>query len=107
MILEILIIAVPALILGVAIGWILWKKFKLLDKTVEKIKDNNKQKTINNPKILIEKLNKNGPIVDMGEELSFGIAKNDQGKEVLDISRKPHVSLYVEKEKSLKKKRRI
>ncbi len=75
---EALVIGTIALLLGAGIGHIFRKKIKrLLDR-----KQKEKDKIINNPDLLVEKLSKNGKMVDSGEELKYSVIEEDGVRKV-------------------------
>lgn len=97
---EIIITGIAGIILGFIIGFIVFKKFKLME-WLAKQKLN---KVIKNPQILKKKLEENGEIYDMGEKIHIGITEDSGGKEILDIKRDP--KMKEEKPKKKKKARR-
>ena len=92
-------------IIGGVILKFISKKTKILDKLKEKRNQRNLNPIINDPKKLKEKLEENGAIVDMGEEVSFNIVKGKDGKDVLEESRKEYKPT-IHKTKPLKKEKK-
>lgn len=82
---EIITLSLAFLLLGIIIGRIIFGKTGLGEWWSNRRVIN----IIQNPNKLIEKLNANGTIVDMGEQVSFKVGENDKGKKILEISRKP------------------
>lgn len=68
---ETLIIGTIALLLGAGLGHVLRNKIKKLLNTKQKKMD----EIINDPDLLVEKLNKNGKMVDRGEELKYSVVE--------------------------------
>jgi len=97
MILEILFITVLAIIIGTIIATILYKKGIKIETKEEK----EKEKIINDPDLLLEKLNNNGKMVDSGEELKYSIVDN-KGVKSLELKKLPIISDKGEKEKNKK-----
>jgi hypothetical protein len=97
---EIIVICIAGIILGLLIGYILFKKFKL-DKWIKNKKLN---KVIKNLEILKKKLEENGEIIDMGKKIHIEVIESPGGKGVLNIIRDP--KMKEDKPKPKKKKKR-
>lgn len=66
---EFLVVGVLALTLGAVISY----KFRdRIERRFNKV-EREKTRVINNPELLLEKLNANGKMIDMGEELVFSV----------------------------------
>ena len=68
---EALVIGTIALVLGAGIGHILRNRIKKILNTKQKEMD----AIVNDPDLLVEKLNKNGKMVDSGEELKYSVVE--------------------------------
>lgn len=83
MINEIIVISILGIIVGIILAYILSKtniKFPTKDQR-------KKNKIINNPELLAEKLNEN-EIVDNGEKLEYSVVEKD-GEKHLDLKKTP------------------
>ena len=47
------------------------------------------QKVLNDPELLIERLNEHGTLIDEGEELNYSIGEQD-GKRVVELNKTAH-----------------
>ena len=85
--LEIVVVGVIGFGLGALAVYFLSKKTKLIDKIAKK--DKRKEEVLNDPELLIKKLNENGKIVDTGETLEYGIVE-EGGKKTVGLTRTVH-----------------
>lgn len=79
--LEWLVIGGGALIIGFIVGLVLVRYTNIVDRISKH--ERYKQKIINNPKLLLEKLEENGDIVDMGKKVKLSIVEKDGKKEIV------------------------
>lgn len=82
-----ILLGIGSILIGIGVGYFIAAKTNLLEKF-------SKEKRgitaiITNPKLLKEKLEANGTIIDLGEEIKFKIIKKDN-KEELTIERSPY-----------------
>lgn len=98
---EIIIIPLIAIIIGASISYLFRKKLAKIFSGSDK----KKNKIINSPDLLLEKLSENGKMVDDGEELEYSVVEND-GKRELTMKKKPcpKTDKKVEDKKPVKKK---
>jgi len=85
MIIEIILVLMIALGLGALILYILSKYTPILSN----FSNRSINKVLNNPEVLKSKLEANGDIIDMGEQIKISIIKDSEGKDVLDIKKEP------------------
>ena len=81
MILEIIAVAITSMAVGVGI-----MKLALKIKKVERLVDRSEKKkydTMNNPDLLLKKLNDNGVMIDDGDEISFAVEEKDGKKQLV------------------------
>ena len=86
MILEALAVAIPSLAIGAGI-----MKLALKNKKVEMMIDRSEKKkydTMNDPELLLKKLNKNGIMIDDGDEVSFAVEVKDGKKQLVQKIKK-------------------
>lgn len=76
--LETLVVITIAILLGAVLGHIFKKKIKRFLNKKQKEMD----KIINDPDLLVEKLNNNGQMVDSGEELKYSVVEEDGVRKV-------------------------
>ena len=81
---ESLLVGTLSLIVGIIIALILVRKTNILEMISKE--ERYKNEVINNPELLLQKLNENGPFVDEGEELHFSITKKE-GKSNISVNR--------------------
>lgn len=101
MILEVIAVAIPSMIIGAGIMKLLLKSKKvevIIDRSERK-----KYKAINNPELLLEKLNENGVMVDDGDEVSFAVEEKDGKKQLVQKIKKNAVTAGMPKVKEGKK----
>lgn len=75
---EVIVVAILAFLLGGGLAYIFRESLVKKLNRAEKEKD----KVINNPDLLVEKLNKNGKMVDVGEELKYSVIEENGVKKV-------------------------
>lgn len=86
MILEVLAVTIPSAAIGAGI-----MKLLLKNKKVELFVDRSERKkyqAINDPELLLEKLNENGTMVDDGDEISFTVEEKDGKKQLVQKIKK-------------------
>ena len=86
MILETIAIAIPSMAAGAGIMKLLLKNKKIEQKIDRS--ERKKHEAINNPEILLEKLNSNGVMVDDGDEISFAIEEKNGEKQLVQKIKK-------------------
>ncbi len=107
--LELIVIGVIAFIFGICGAALLVKYTNIIDKISKH--ERYKQKILNDPELLLEKLKENGDIVDMGEKMDLYIVEKDGKKQIevkmtsapeeaIEESKKP-----IKEKKQIKKKR--
>lgn len=99
-ILEFLAVAIPSLAAGAGIMKLALKNKKFAQKIDRS--DNKKYEAINNPEILLEKLTKNGPMYDDGDEVSFVVEVKDGEKKLVQKIKKNVVAPGVKGMQQLK-----
>ena len=86
--LEIVVVGIIALGFGALVVYFLSEKTNLFEWIAKA--DKRKKEVLNDPELLIEKLNENGKkIVDTGEILEYGIVEKD-GKKIVGLTRTVH-----------------
>lgn len=95
---EELVVVVFALIIGLAIGYFLSKNQRLANKFSKEKREMNA--ILNDPEVLLSKLNANGKIIDDGKELHYSVVEKD-GKKVLELKKTTYVNPNPPKEESL------
>lgn len=98
---EIIVTGIAGIILGFIIGFIVFKKLKI----VEWLDKKKLSKVIKDPQFLKKKLEENGEIYDMGEKIHVWVITSG-GKEILEIKRDPKAKEEIPKLKKKKKARR-
>jgi hypothetical protein len=105
MILEILAVAIPSAAIGAGIMRLL-----LMNKKIEQKIDRSERKKIeamNDPEILLQKLNSNGVMVDDGDEISFTIEEKDGKKQLVQKIKKNAVDTGVPKVRKEQSKKKV
>ncbi len=102
---ETLIIGTIALLLGAGIAHIFKKQIKKILNRKQKEMD----EIVNDPDLLVEKLNKNGKMVDSGEELKYSVVEEGGVRKVslerTKVKPEPPLQPQTAKKKVSKKKK--
>jgi len=101
-VLEILAVSVIALMCGGIVSYIISKKTKVFD-NFDKL-EKQKKEFSKNPQKLIDALNKNGPIVDMGEDIIYELKNGVVVENRTPHKEKPKLSKDNSKRKKVVKK---
>lgn len=98
---EILVVSAIGVFIGAIIGYIISKKInpKKITKQSREI-----QKIIKDPDLLLEKLNANGKMLDVGDELKYSVVE-EGGVKKLQVERIPPKEPLKEKTSKKKKKK--
>lgn len=90
MILEFLAVAIPSLLIGAGIMKLLLKNPKIEQKIDRS--ETKKYEAMDNPELLLKKLNENGTMVDDGDEITFTLEEKDGKKELVQHIKKNEVA---------------
>lgn len=104
MILEIIAVAIPSMAAGAGIMKLLLKN-KNIEQKIDR-SERKKHEAINNPELLLEKLNSNGVMVDDGDEVSFTIEEKNGRKQLVQNIKKNVVAAGTPKVKMKKTKQK-
>ena len=98
--LEIIAVGGISLMIGLSVGFVLIKYTNIIDRISKN--QRYKQKVINNPELLLEKLKENGTITDMGKKVDLSIVEVD-GKKEIKIKIEEEVDEQTEVDKKVKR----
>ncbi len=100
--LEFIVVGGISLIVGLSVGFVLVKYTNIIDRISKK--QRYKQKVINDPELLLEKLKENGAITDMGKKVDLSIVEVDGKKEIkIKIEEEADQQIQTEVDKKVKK----